>query len=312
VAIGRTLDTPRVRSARAGARGGGRTAALLLTPFFVLFGLVTLLPIGYAVWLSLFQEKHSGLGFGPTVKVFSGLGNYTKALGSSVFRGGFVHVAVFAVLYVPVMLGGALALALLLDSSLTRAKRFFQFGFFLPHVVPGIIAALIWLYLYTPHVSPVINVLQHVGISFNLNRTAVAVPSMVNVAVWEVMGYNMVIFYAALQAIPRETLEAATVDGAGELRRAWNIKLPMIRSSAGLVALFTGVGVLQLFNEPLMISSYAPGAISSSWTPNLVNYNEAFTNANFGAAAAGSILLALVSAGLSFVITRFSNPWKAA
>ncbi|MET7481725.1 sugar ABC transporter permease [Streptomyces sp. NPDC005538] len=287
-------------------------AAVLLAPFFLLFALATLAPIGYALWLSLFREHHSGLGYGPATTVFSGLSNYATALADPDFRSGFLHVAVFALLYVPLMLAGSLLVALLLDSALARAKRFFQLTLFLPHVIPGIIAAIIWLYLYTPGVSPVVSALRSGGIGFDLGSTTTAVPAMANIAIWEVLGYNMVIFYAALQAIPRELLEAAVLDGASELRASWSVKLPMIRSSVGLVGLFTAVGVMQLFQEPLLLNRSAPGAITADWTPNLYNYVQAFKNTDYGLSAAGSILLAAVCAGLSFAVTRISNPWRSA
>lgn len=295
------------------ARGRGKgAAAVLLAPFFVLFALAMLAPIGYALWLSLFQVHHSGLGFGPATTVFSGLANYTAALADPVFRSGFLHVAVFALVYVPTMLAGSLLVALLLDSALARAKRFFQLVLFLPHVIPGIIAAIVWLYLYTPGVSPVVAALQSGGIGFNLDSPFTAVPAIANVAVWEVIGYNIVIFYAALQAIPRELLEAAVIDGASELRTSLSIKLPLIRSSVGLVGLFTAIGVLQLFQEPLLLNRAAPAVITQMWTPNLYNYAQAFNNTDYGLSAAGSILLALVCGGLSFLVTRIANPWRSA
>ena len=295
------------------ARGRkGTAAALLLTPFFALFALATLAPIGYAVWLSLFQEHRSGLGFGPATTVFSGLDNYASALADPAFRSGFGHVALYALVYVPLMLAGSMTAALLLDSTLARAKRFFQLTLFMPHVVPGIIAALVWVYLYTPQVSPVVHLLQSGGIPFDLGSESTAVPAMANIGIWEVLGYNMVIFYAALQAIPRELLEAARVDGASELRTALSIKIPLVRSSVGLVGLFTGVAVLQLFNEPLLLSSMGGGAISSKWTPNMYNFAAALQGNDYGRAAAGSLLLALFCAALSYLVTRFSNPWRSA
>lgn len=135
-------------------RGQRRAAAFLITPFFVLFAAVMAAPIGYAVWMSLFQEHSSGLGFGGTERVFSGLGNYAKALSDAGFRDSFVHIALYCALYIPVMIGGSLLLALLVDSAMARAKRFFQLALFLPHAIPGLIASIIWIYLYTPGLSP--------------------------------------------------------------------------------------------------------------------------------------------------------------
>ncbi|MFE7329182.1 carbohydrate ABC transporter permease [Streptomyces sp. NPDC057565] len=284
-----------------------RAAAILLGPFFVLFTLAMVVPIGYAVWLSLFTEKQSGLGFGGTETVFSGLDNYAAALGDRAFREGFAVLLGYCLFYIPLLLIGALALALLLDSTLARARRFFQLALFLPHAVPGIIAALIWVYLYTPQLSPVISAMESGGIGFDFFSPEGALPSVVNIALWEWLGYNMVIFYAALQAIDRSVLEAATVDGAGAWRIALSIKVPLIRASVVMVALFTVIGSLQLFTEPLILNKGTGSAVSSTWTPNMYAYTAAFERNDYGLAAAASILLALTAALLSFVVTRFTG-----
>ncbi|WP_328727510.1 carbohydrate ABC transporter permease [Streptomyces sp. NBC_00259] len=287
-------------------KGRAGAAVVLLVPFFALFVAVTVVPIGYAVWLSLFTEKHSGLGFGGAETVFTGFGNYAAALGDPAFRDGFLVLAGYCLLYIPLLLGGALALALLLDSALARARRFFQLALFLPHAVPGIIAALIWVYLYTPQLSPVVQAMEAGGVGFDFLSSDGALPSVVNIALWEWLGYNMVIFYAALQAIDRSVLEAATVDGAGSWRTAFSIKIPLIRASVTMVALFTVIGSLQLFTEPLILNKGAGSAVSSTWTPNMYAYSAAFDRNDYGLAAAASVLLALTAALLSFAVTRLA------
>ncbi|QKW17721.1 sugar ABC transporter permease [Kitasatospora sp. NA04385] len=284
------------------ARAQRRTAALLLAPFLVLFSAVTLAPLLYAGWMSLFTTRTSGLGFGGARQVFAGLDNFTAALSDPAFRHGFLTIAVYVAVYIPVMIGGALALALLLDSGLARARAFFQLALFLPHAVPGLIAALIWVYLYTPGLSPVIDLLGNIDFLSADN----AVFSTANIAVWEWTGYNTVIFYAALKAVPGEVLDAARIDGAGGIRTALSIKLPMIRPSVALAVLFTVIGSIQLFTEPKVIYS-ASSAIGSSWTPNMYVQTAAFTRNDFGLAAAASLLIALFAAVLSFLVTRLSR-----
>ncbi|MFI7006341.1 carbohydrate ABC transporter permease [Streptomyces sp. NPDC050145] len=294
------------RSSTTLARSQRRTAALLLTPFFGFFAAVTLAPLLYAAWLSLFTTRTSGLGFGGTEQVFAGWDNYLHALADPAFRDGFLVIALYCAVYIPVMIGGALALALLLDSGLAKARSFFQLALFLPHAVPGLIAALIWVYLYTPGLSPVVELLQSGGFGVDFLAADTAVASAANIAVWEWTGYNMVIFYAALQAVPRETLDAARVDGAGALRTAWSIKVPMIRPAVALSVLFTVIGSIHLFTEPRVIYS-ASTAIGSSWTPNMYVQTAAFQDNDFGLAAAASLLIALFAAVLSFAVTRISR-----
>ncbi|MFE5909265.1 carbohydrate ABC transporter permease [Streptomyces wedmorensis] len=292
--------------ASTSTRGQRRAAALLLSPFFGLFTAVTLVPLLYAAWLSLFTTRTSGLGFGGAENVFAGWDNYVRALADPAFRDGFLVVAAYCAIYIPLMIGGALALALLLDSGLAMARSFFQLALFLPHAVPGLIAALIWVYLYTPGLSPVIDLLESGGLAVSFLSADNAVFSTANIAVWEWTGYNMVIFYAALQAVPRETLDAAKVDGAGALRTALSVKLPMIRPAVALAVLFTVIGSIQLFTEPKVIYS-ASTAIGSSWTPNMYVQTAAFQDNDFGLAAAASLLIALFAAVLSFAVTRISR-----
>ncbi|MFJ9851331.1 carbohydrate ABC transporter permease [Streptomyces sp. NPDC101150] len=284
-----------------------RAVVVLLAPFFALFTVAMVLPVGYALWLSLFTERQSGLGFGGTETVFTGLGNYLSALDDRAFRDGFLVLTGYCAFYIPLLLAGGLALALLLDSALARARRLFQLALFLPHAVPGIIAALVWVYLYTPQLSPVVGALRSGGLDFSFLSPSGALPGVVNIALWEWLGYNMVIFYAALQAIDRSVIEAATVDGAGAWRVATGIKVPLIRSSVVMVALFTVIGSLQLFTEPLIINQASASALDSSWTPNMYAYAAAFTRNDYRLAAAASVLLALAAAALSFAVTRFSH-----
>ncbi|MDX3852189.1 sugar ABC transporter permease [Streptomyces sp. AK02-01A] len=289
----------------------GVAAGVLLAPFFVLFTVAMVIPIGYALWLSLFTEKQSGLGFDGPRTVFHGLGNYADALGDQAFRDGFWVLLGYCAFYIPLMVGGALILSLLLDTALARARRFFQLALFLPHAIPGLIAALIWIYLYTPQLSPVVQAMEAGGLGFDFFSSEGTLPSVVNIALWEWLGYNVVIFYASLQAIDRSLLEAATVDGAGQWRLALSIKFPLIRASLGLVLLFTVIGSLQLFTEPLILSRGSGSAVTSTWTPNMYAYSAAFERNDYGLAAAASVLIALVAAALSFGVTRFSNRKEA-
>ncbi|MFE4356882.1 MULTISPECIES: carbohydrate ABC transporter permease [unclassified Kitasatospora] len=302
-----TTGTHPGRTARATAgrwRGRYGAPAVLLAPFLLLFTACTLIPIGYAIRLSLFTEHRSGLGFGDAETVFTGLGNYTRALSDAAFRGGFLTAAQYCLIYIPLMTGLALVLALLLDSTLARARRFFQLALFIPHAVPGIIAALLWMYLYTPGISPVLDALESLGTQ--PDPLGHPLPAVVNMALWQWTGYNLVIFYAALQAVDRSVLEAAVVDGAGELRTALNIKVPLIRPSIAMVGLFTVIGSLQLFTEPMILYGTSPG-VTSSWTPNMYAYTAAFERHDYGLAASASVLLALAAAGLSFAVTRLTR-----
>lgn len=297
----------------ATARRGTGTALLLMAPFFAVFALAVLAPIGYAIYLSQFAQRASGLGFGGLHSVWVGLDNYRRVLTDSTYTSSYVHILLYAVVAVPLVLGLSVVIALALDSAYAFGRRAAQFGLFVPHLVPGVIAALIWAYLYTPQVSPVVKALSSWHVHIEPLGHGFTYPSLVNVVLWESLGYNIVIYYASLQAIPREMTEAAVVDGAGEWRTAWHIKLPLIRSAVALTAIFSAIGAMQLFAEPLLLSTAGSTGISQDWTPNLYAYTAAFTkNNDYGVAAAASLILAALAAGLSFVVTRFGRPWRQA
>ncbi|MEU1346712.1 carbohydrate ABC transporter permease [Streptomyces sp. NPDC005775] len=300
------------RTARKSARRRELGAAgALMTPFFILLVTVFLIPVGTAVWLSFFSDDQPGLGFGPERTVFVGLRSYTAVLTDPTFLSGLGTVVLYCVIYIPLMVVGALALALLLDSGVVRLRSWAQLGLFLPHAVPGIIAAVIWLYLYTPGLSPVIDLLGKADITIDFLGVHTVVPSIVNIALWSNLGYNMVVFYAALQAVPREVIEASVVDGAGPVRTALQIKTPLVRSSVVMVAMFTLIFALQLFTEPMLLSQSTP-MISSRFSPSMYIYDAAFTRNNYGLAAAASVVLLVCTIALSYGVTRWTNRSDAA
>jgi multiple sugar transport system permease protein len=269
-----------------------------------------LIPVVIAGYLSLFQQKVSGLGFSPPHTVFSGLDNFRAVISDPAYRDSYVHIAVFVLLEVPLVLAGAATIALMLDSVHARAKRAVQLGLFFPYLVPGVIAAILWTYLYTPEVSPVVHLLARLDVHVDVFGATFTYPSLVNIVLWESLGYYVIIYFASLQAIPREVLEAAAMDGASERQCAWLVKLPLIRTALGVTALFSVIWGIQLFAEPLVLSPFST-AISSTWSPNLYSYTEAFQSVNFGRAAASSLLLAAIAATLSLLFTRVVRPWRA-
>ncbi|MEU8570020.1 sugar ABC transporter permease [Streptomyces pathocidini] len=280
--------------------------AVLMTPFFLLLTTVFLIPVATAAWLSFFSDDQPGLGFGPERTVFVGLRSYTAVLTDPTFLGGLGLVVLYCLIYIPLMVIGALALALLLDSGVVRLRSWAQLGLFLPHAVPGIIAAIIWLYLYTPGISPVIELLGKADITIDFLGVHTVLPSIVNIALWSNLGYNMVVFYAALQAVPREVVEASVVDGAGPVRTALQVKTPLVRSSIVMVAMFTLIWALQLFTEPMLLSQSTP-MINSRFSPSMYIFDAAFTRNNYGLAAAASVVLLLCTIALSYGITRWTN-----
>ncbi|MGA1836032.1 sugar ABC transporter permease [Herbiconiux sp. 11R-BC] len=277
-----------------------RAILLFLAPFGVLFALFYLLPIGYAVYQSLLVVQRDGT-FGPPVEVFGGLTQYVAVFQNEAFWASVGRVLLFGVVQVPVMLGFALVLALLLDSPLVKGKKFFRLAYFVPYAVPGVIAAIMWGYLYSPNLSPFTALTG----SFEFLSPQFVLWAIANVVTWVYVGYNMLIIYSSLLAIPSEIYEAAKLDGASQLQIALRIKIPLVVPAITLTAIFSIIGTLQLLAEPQVFRSFT-SSVSSTFTPNMAVYaTSAVPNVNL--AAAMSVVLALATFAMSFAFLKFTQ-----
>ena len=281
----------------APSRRHTRAILFFVAPFGVLFALFYLIPIGYAVVQSLYVVERTGT-FGRAREVFGGLAQYERVFSDGPFWASIGRVLLFGVVQVPVMLGLALLFALLLDSGLLKGRRFFRLALFLPYAVPGVVAAIMWGYLYSPNLSPFTAVTRNV----DLLSADLVLWAMANVVTWVYVGYNMLIIYSALLAIPAEIYEAAKLDGAGAVRTALSIKVPLILPALVLTTVFSIIGTLQLLAEPQVFRSFS-SAVSSTYTPNLTVYSTSSVP-NFNLAAAFAVVLALSIFLLSFTFLK--------
>ncbi|TCO45598.1 multiple sugar transport system permease protein [Kribbella antiqua] len=284
-----------------------RAVAGFLMPFLLLYAAFFILPIGYAVYQSLLKTERSGpLGLGGSHRVFAGLSNYTTALTDPGFVDSILRVLGFALVQVPLMIALATALALLLDSASAWGVPLFRGAYFLPYGVPGVIASILWGFLYVPGVSPIVDILGKTGIRADFLGSGTVLWSVANIVTWEFAGYNMLVVVAQLKAIDTDLYEAARIDGANAWQVVRHVKLPLIRPAIVLTTVFTIIGSLQLFAEPLVLRPIST-AISTSYTPNLAAYTQAFVNNNYGLAAAQAVILAFVACVFSFGFLRLTG-----
>jgi multiple sugar transport system permease protein len=275
---------------------------LFLTPFLILFLLFFILPLGYALGISLFADRLVG------GTVFVGGQNYLQAFQDGSFWEGVRRMLLFMVIQVPVMLCLALLFALILDSGVTKLRTLFRLGFFLPYAIPSVVSALLWGYLYSPSFGPFAQVASalHLPAPGFLTESGM-LASIGNIVTWQWTGYNMIIMYAALQAIPPELYEAALVDGATGWKVARYIKIPLIAPALVLSCVFSIIGSLQLFNEPQIMNTIAPTVIGDHYTPNLYAYTLAFTNQQYNYSAAISFTLGAIVFVCSYVFMLATN-----
>jgi len=311
VASAKSLAAHATRLAGGGRRGRFSLRLLVpyvfVLPFLLLFVSFFFAPFFYALSQSVYKLQRSGLGFGPPTVVWAGADNYLKALHDPQFWDGIRRVILFGSVQIPIMMAMALTLALLMDSAVIRFRRFFRLAFFLPYAVPGVVATIMWGFFYSPSLSPIVQLFNTLNLTppdFFGPNTVLA--SIGNIATWEFTGYNMIIFFSALQGIPQELYEAGRIDGLSELGIALRLKLPLIRPALVLGILFSLIGTLQLFNEPQILSRLS-GAITSTYTPNIFAYNIAFVQTNYYYGGALAVILGALTFVFSYGFLRLTR-----
>lgn len=283
---------------RTRRRAQGRWAGwAFLAPFLIVFGATLLAPVIYAIILSLFRTMLVG---GTS---FVGVENYVQAFSDPQFWDGLGRVTLFLIVQVPVMLGVALLAALAIDSGRLYGRDFFRIGIFLPYAVPAVVAAFMWGFMYGDRFGLVGNLQDLLGIPLpNPLAPDFILAALGNIVTWEFVGYNMLIFYAALRIVPTSLYEAAAIDGAGQWRVISAIKIPAIRGALVVATIFSIIGSFQLFNEPSIMRALAPNAITSSFTPNLYAYNLAFSGQQLNYSATVAIIMGVITMIIAYIV----------
>jgi multiple sugar transport system permease protein len=275
---------------------------VFLLPFLLLFTIFLIVPLIYALDLSVYRSSLVG-----GVR-FVWFDNYRRAFTDANFWGGVETLFKFGALQIPIMLILSLVFALILDSGVVYARAFFRISFFMPYAVPAVIATLLWGYMYGPAYGPFAQLAGVLGLPKpDFFNDSAMVPAIANIATWEYMGYNMIIFFSALQAVPGDLEEASVMDGASAFTFALRIKLPMIVPTIIVAIIFSIIGSLQLFTEPYLLINLARNTINSHYTPNLYAYTLSFIGQQYNYSAAISFVLGGVVAVVSYIFMFLAN-----
>lgn len=295
-----TAVSPEASFARRRRRVMDRRAATgwwFLAPFLIVFLISFVAPIIYALYLSVFRSQLIG------GTVFVGLENYARALQDPQFWSGVSRVTMLLVLQVPLLLIIALAAALALDSRKLHGMAFFRISIFMPYAVPAVVATLIWGFMYGTNFGLIANLNDLLSTTLpNPLSPKHVLAAIANILIWGNVGYNMLIFYAALRVIPTELYEAAAIDGAGQLRIITAIKLPAIRGALVIAAIFSIIGSFQLFNEPQILQAMAPNAVTTYFSPNLYSYNLAFSGGQQNYSATVAIIMGVATMIVAYAV----------
>ena len=285
----RNVATSPPRQRRSGARRGNATGWMFVGPFAIVFLAFLILPLAFALYLSLFQKSMIG---GTRFVLFD---NYLKAFTDPSFLDGVWFVISFSLVLIPLQMAISLAIALILDLVTTSFARFSRLMIFLPYAIPAVIGALMWGFLYSKNFGPIADFFQAFGATGpDFLSKGLIFWGLLNIVTWQWAGYYMIIIYAALQGIDPTLYEAARIDGASQWQIMLRIKIPLVAPALVLILVFALIGTLQFFNEPKILQQLAAGAIPEDFTPNMYAYQQAFTLANYNYGSAISFALGAV------------------
>jgi multiple sugar transport system permease protein len=253
--------------------------------FFLYF---RILPAFQALWLSLY-EWHAD----PTLRRFVGVAHYAHLLEDPLFRKALLNTFLYALLGVPAQLFLGLGLALLLQRT-PVARDLFRAVYFAPYVTPAVAVAWVWSWMLSPHFGLVNELLALAGLPPQpfLQSPGQALPTVTWVVVWQNLGFQVVLFLAGLESIPRQYYEAARIDGAEGWRLFRHITWPLLNPVLVFSAVISTIGYLQLFTQVVNLNfTDQGGPLNSTLTLALYIYQLAFLRFQLGYAAAVTVVL---------------------
>ncbi|MGZ4517681.1 MAG: carbohydrate ABC transporter permease [Mycobacteriaceae bacterium] len=291
-----TGRVPPPPSEGAGAKSirQGVAAWTLALPFCVLFLVFTAWPVIQSLFMSI-TDTHSRDLRTPFAVDVVGFENYSRALSDPTFRQAALNTAYFVLVGMPLTILLALAAAVALDRGISRFRSAFRLGFYTPVITSIVAVAVVWRFLLQTDFGLINTVLGWVGIPGPnwLGDPNWAMPGLILMASWRNFGTGMIIFLAGLQAVPWVLHEAASIDGAGAWQRFRHITLPLLRPTMLFVCVTTGIGYLQFFEEPFVMTDGGP--LNRTISMSMYTYKQ-FGFGNYGYAAAMSYLIFVVIA----------------
>jgi multiple sugar transport system permease protein len=265
---------------------------LFLLPFLTFFIIVTVYPVVYGGYLSLFGQHGARMWF-------VGLANYKSVLTDPLFWKGFGIPLFLLFVQVPGMIVIAIFIGLLYER--VRHSMVYRLIFYLPYAVPGVVAGIIWSYIFSKSMSPLVAIWKLFGVTDPDFITLTSVRWILLIIIlWEWTGFTSLIIYSTLVSLPKEYAEAAEMDGATWMQVSYYIKIPLLRNTVFVLFIFNIFGAMQVFNEPRMLEILLT-TMPPNFTPAMYIYNQAFSYGAF----TYSIAMGLVLAAVIFVISFF-------
>jgi ABC-type sugar transport system permease subunit len=273
-------------------------------PFVILFGVFMALPILASLVMSFTSFGLRDLR-NPVGTSFVGVDNYIALLSDGTFWTSLFNTFYFVVIGVPVTLILGLLIANALNRGVTRFRTVYRVGYYLPVITSIVAIAVVWRFVLNPDVGLINQLLGGLGIRGPawLADPALAMPSIIAMAVWRNLGFAMVVFLAGLQSIPAMLYEAASIDGASRWQAFRHVTIPMLRPTILFMTVITTIGYLQLFEEPFVMTGGGP--LDKTLSVTMYMYQQGFTFFHQGYASAIAYVLFLIVAIIAFLQFRF-------
>jgi ABC-type sugar transport system permease subunit len=276
---------------------------LCVAPALLIISLFAIFPVAFSLSMSLYRWSLAS----PTI-TFVGTRNFETLFASDTFWQVLTNSLYFSVGTVVLIVVLSFNLALLLDVKL-RGIAFFRALFFVPHLVPMVVIATLWLFMFDPQRGPVNAILALVGLPAPawLQSTAWAMPAMILVKVWKATGYYTVLFLAGLQAIPQELYDAARVDGAGFFRRTHHITVPLISPMTLFVMIVAVISSFQDFDQIVVMTHGGP--VDSTNVLVYYLYEQAFRNYQVGMGSAIAVVMLALLLVFTVIKLQLARLW---
>ncbi|MFE6997012.1 carbohydrate ABC transporter permease [Microbacterium sp. NPDC057659] len=289
------------RRRHAGGRNEQLVSWAFLAPFLIAFVLFMAWPILHGFYLSFTNQSLTGAGGD-----FIGGDNYAEALADPVMWGALGNTAWFTVLSTIPLVLIALVMAVLVDRGLP-GQWLWRLSFFMPYLLASTVISQIWVWIFNPQIGAANNILKALGLQpiAWLQNPDTNLMAIVIATVWWTIGFNFLLYLAAMQNIPAQQYEAAALDGAGPWRQFWSITLPQLGPATALIVLLQILASLKLFDQAYQML----GGLSSDTTRSIVQYiyETGFVGYRFGYSAAISYVffaLIIILGVVQALITR--------
>ena len=272
---------------------------LLVLPQLLITAIFFLWPAGEALWYSLQSLDPFGIS-----SSFVGLENFRRLFADPYYLDSFWTTIKFSGMVTVFGMVFSLLLAALVD-YVVRLRRLYQTLLLLPYAVAPVVAAVLWMFLFNPGLGLFSYLLNHIGYNWNYaQNSGQAMFLIVLASIWQQMSYNFLFFFAALQSIPKSLVEAAAIDGAGPVRRFFNLSLPLITPVSFFLLV---VNLVYAFFDtfPVIDAATGGGPVQATTTLIYKIYREGFTGLDLSSSAAQSVVLMLLVIGLTILQFRF-------